>query len=322
MVTVLPPFAGELLDDPAIQNKKIGRDFAAMRGDHLKALSGVEALIRAKAPLLASYDINRAQQPYFHEFTYTECLGSGLLLSPQSTEAAARLLQMALEYSDQGYDAATAIMEQRRERGTLDKYKLGPASDLNLKAVAFLPGSNAFRDMVSPEALSRAMFEDDELVIKPHPMSDSNLIAHLAGTFGHYRVLDPKLSGDACLIAAERVYACTTTEMGLYAVLMGKPIRNVGNFFNEGRGAYSAFYRHLWNKTPDEAKAALTHILNSPLSGFMHKDDPDVANRIEIYFEAAMTLRASLKPVLPYPLPAIPTPPPETKAQLKPGMGR
>ncbi|PIB90985.1 hypothetical protein [Caulobacter sp. FWC2] len=300
MVTVRPPFSGELLGDPAIQNKKIGRDFAAMRGGHLSALSGVEAIIREKAPLLASYDVNRGQQPFFHEFTYTECLGAGLLVSPQSPEASARLVQMALEYSDQGFDAASAVLAQREERGTLDKYKQA-SGELNVKSVAFIPGTNMFHDMVSREALSRAMFEDEELVIKPHPLSDGKLIAELCSIFGHYRVLDPKLSGDACLVSAERVYACTTTEMGLYAVLMGKPIHNVGNFFNEGRGAYSAFYRQLWNKTPDEAKSTLTHILNSPLSGFMHKDDPNVADRVQAYFDAAMSVRASLKPVLPYP---------------------
>lgn len=321
MVTVQPPFAGELLGDPVIQNKKIGKDFAAMRGGHLSELSGIEAVIRDKAPLLASYDINRAQPPFFHEFTYTECLGVGLLVSPQSTEASARLVRMALEYSDQGFDAATAIMEQRQHRGTLDKYKLA-SGDLNVKAVAFIPGSNMFHDMVSREALSRAMFEDDELVIKPHPLTDGKLIGELCSIFGHQRVLDPKLSGDACLVAAERVYACTTTEMGLYAVLMGRPIHNVGNFFSEARGAYSAFYRQLWNKTPDEAKATLTHILNSPLSGFMHKDDPNVADRVQTYFNAAMTLRASLKPVLPYPVSPLQVPPMETKAQLKPGLGR
>lgn len=316
MVTVQPPFAGELLGDPAIQNKKIGKDFAAMRGGHLSALSGVEAVIREKAPLLASYDINRAQPPYFHEFTYTECLGEGLLVSPQSTEASARLVQKALEFSDQGFDAASAVMDQRQQRGTLDKYKLA-SGQLNVKAVAFIPGSNMFHDMVSREALSRAMFEDDELVIKPHPLTDGKLIGELCSIFGHQRILDPKLSGDACLVSAERVYACTTTEMGLYAVLMGKPIHNVGNFFNEGRGAYSAFYRQLWNKTPDEAKATLSHILASPLSGFMHKDDPNVAGRIQTYFDAAMEVRASLKPALPYPQPPVQVSPPD-----KPGTGR
>lgn len=322
MVTALPPFSRELLGDPAIQNKKLGRDFASIRGDHLKDLSGVEAIVRDKAPLLASYDVNRGQSPYFHEFTYTECLGSGLLVSPQSTEASARLVRMALEYSDQGFDAASVIMQQREERGTLDKYKLASGDEVKVKAVAFVPGSNMFHSMVSREALMRAMWEDEELVIKPHPLTTDQLVGELCSIFGHYRVLDPKLSGDACLVAAERVYACTTTEMGLYAVLMGKPIRNVGDFFNEGRGAYSAFYRQLWNKSPEDAKATLTHILASPLSGFMHKDDPNVAERIGIYFDAAMAVRESLKPVLPYPQSQVPAAPVETKAQLRPGTGR
>ncbi len=303
MVTVRPPFSNELLGDRAIQVKKVGGEFAAMRGAHLSALSPVEAVIRAAAPLPASYDVNRTQAPHFIEFTYTECLGSGLLVSPMSVEVSAQLVQKALDCPDQGFDGASAVLEQRQARGSLDKYKLDARDTPDLKAVAFLPGTNIFKDIVSFEALSRAMHEDDELMIKPHPMSDGGLIGHLCSSFGHHRVLDPMVSGDACLMAAERVYAVTTTEMGLYAVLMGKPVSNIGNFWNEGRGAYSAFYRPLWGKSPADAKAILTKALNSPFSGFMHKDDPNLSDRISTYFGAAMALRP--------PKPLIATPPPQ-----------
>lgn len=294
---VPPPFSRELLTSRADQTKKIGAEFAAMRGGHLDALSPVEAAVREAAPLPISYDVNRQQPPFFSEFTYTECLGSGLLVSPQSVEVAACLAQMSLDHPADGFDVAAAVLEQRQQRGTLDKYKLSADDAPKVTAVAFLPGSNIFKDMVSAEALSRAMHEDEGLVIKPHPMSDGGLIGHLCGTFGHHRVLEPTLSGDACLLAADRVYACTTTEMGLYAVLMGKPIRNVGNFFNEGRGAYSALYRLLWGKTPDDAKAVLTRVLNSPLGGFMHKDDPNLSDRIATYFMTAMNVREIHRPM-------------------------
>lgn len=314
MVTVPTPFERELLADRGIQIKKIGPDFAAMRGGHLDALSGVEAVIRTAAPLTASYDINRAHAPYFHEFTYTECLGTGLLVSPMSAEVSARLVQMGLDRPEQGFDSASAVLAQREERGTLDKYKLDTSAAPKVKAVAFLPGSNIFRDMVSFEALSRAMHDDYDLMLKPHPLSDEGLIAHLCQTFGYHRVLAPNVSGDACLMAAERVYAMTTTELGLYAVLMGKPIRNVGNYWNEGRGAYSAFYRLLWGKSPDDAKAILTHALNSPFSGFFHKDDPDLESRAATYFKAAMDFRAMFKPLIATPMPA-PTARPQSEPE-------
>lgn len=311
MVTVPTPFENELLADPGIQNKKIGPQFAAMRGAHLNALSPVEAIVRKAAPLKANYDVNRAHAPYFGEFTYTEFLGSGLLVSPMSAEVSARLAQMALDRPEQGFDAASAVLAQREERGTLDKYKLDASVAPDVKAVAFLPGTNIFKDMVSQEAMTRAMFEDDDLMLKPHPLSDAGLVHHLCQTFGYNRVIAPNVSGDACLMAAERVYAMTTTELGLYAVLKGKPIRNIGNFWNEGRGAYSAFYRLLWGKSTDEAKAILTHVLNSPFSGFMHKDDPDLESRVTTYFKAAMDIRALMKPLIATPMPAPPEPKPQ-----------
>lgn len=300
MVTIPPQFSRERLGDAAVQNHKIGPDFAAMRGGHLAELSPVEAVVRAAAPLPISYDVNRLQQPYFNEFTYTEMLGSGLLVSPMSVEVSARLVQMALDHLDQGFDAATAVLEQVQERGTLDKYKLDASDVPTAKAVAFLPGSNIFHDMVSRENLSRAMWDDDELVIKPHPMTDGKIIGELCSMFGCHRVFEPRISGHACLIAAERVYALSTTEMGLYSVLMGKPIRNIGNFWHEARGAYSAFYRPLWGRSAEDAKAILTKALNSPLGGFMHKDDPGLAERAQTYFKAAMGVREVMKPLMVY----------------------
>ncbi len=306
MVTIPPQFSRERLGDAAAQNHKIGPEFAAMRGGHLSELSPVEAVVRDVSPLPISYDVNRLQQAYFSEFTYTEMLGSGLLVSPMSVEVSARLVQMALDRPDQGFDAAAAVLEQVETRGTLDKYKLDAREVPTAKAVAFLPGSNIFHDMVSREALSRAMWEDDELVIKPHPMTDGKIIGELCGMFGCNRVFEPRVSGHACLMAAERVYALSTTEMGLYAVLMGKPVSNIGNFWNEGRGAYSAFYRPLWGKSPADASAILTHALNSPFSGFMHKDDPDLPARASTYYAAAMDVREVMKPLMVF---TQPTPP-------------
>ncbi|TXI09296.1 MAG: hypothetical protein E6Q76_06055 [Rhizobium sp.] len=295
---VQPPFSHELLTDTRLQAKKIGPMYASMRGEHLQELAAVEALVREAAPLAISYDVHRAQAPYFHEFTYTECLGGGLLVSPQSVEVSARMVQMALDQSDQGFDAAPAILEQRQQRGTLDKYRLNESTSPGPKAVAFIPGSNCFSEMVSREVLARAMADDPGMVIKPHPMSDGELVAGLVRDFGYYRILDPRESGDACLMDAETVYATTTTEMGLYAVLMGKPVHNIGNFFNEGRGTYSAFYRPLWGKTPADAGATLRKALNSPYGGFFHKDDPNLPDRIDRYFKAVMTVREVMKPLI------------------------
>lgn len=306
VVTIPPQFSRERLADAAAQNHKIGPEFAAMRGSHLADLSPVEAVVREAAPLPISYDVNRLQQPYFSEFTYTEMIGAGLLVSPMSVEVSARLVQAALDRPEQGFDAAASVLDRVEAGGSLDKYKLSADEAPKAKAVAFLPGSNIFHDMVSREALSRAMHEDDDLVIKPHPMTDGKIIGELCGMFGCHRVLEPRISGHACLMAAERVYALSTTEMGLYAVLMGKPVTNIGNFWNEGRGAYSAFYRPLWGKSPADAKAILTKALNSPFSGLMHKDDPDLSERASTFFQAAMDIRALMKPLMVFTPPAPP----------------
>lgn len=311
MVTHQPPLSRERLGHKRVQEKKIG-PFADMRGVHLQALTPVETLVRKHAPLPITYDVNRVQQPYFHEYTYTELCGSGLLVSPQSVEVYARQVQKALDRPEQGFDAASAIMAAYEERGTVDKYQLQTRDVGQLESVAFIPGANLFDQMVSREALMRAMHEDDSLMIKCHPLSGPDLVNMLSRMFGPTRILNPMLSGDAVLKAAKRVYCTTTTELGLYATLMGKPIANLGDFFNESRGCYSAFYRVLWGKSPADAREALTKALNSPYGGFMHRADPDLSGRLKTYYAATMEDRALLKPLTVF-TPPPPMPPQEEK---------
>lgn len=293
---VTPPFGAELMTDDDAQAKKIRPEFVKRRGPHLSKLGPLEEMVRRLAPLPPSYDVNRLGPEFFGEFTYTELLGC-LYVQPQSCECAARMVQMAYDRDEQGFDVATAVLARKGTDGTLDKYVLDPAKGA-AKAVAFLPGENMVADAVSKEVLNRAMHQDADLVLKPHPMTDPPLVKKLAQEFGYYRVIDPLESGDAYLHAAERVYCAPTNELGLYAILLGKPVWNIGSFFHEAVAAYTPFYRLLWGREPGEAKDILTHLLNSPFSGVFHPDDPEVEQRMATFFEAAMQVREVFRPLV------------------------
>jgi hypothetical protein len=280
----------KLSDD---QTEKIGTEFNKRRGVHLKKLEPLEELCRLLAPLPMSYDVMRLQPPYFNEFTYSEMLGC-LYVSPQSSEVSARLCVEALDDDYQyDFDVAAALLK----RGAIDKYQLD-ATEPTFERVVFLPGSNMYHDAISKENLHRLMFDSTDVAIKPHPMTNPDHQRYLGIHFGYHRVLDPKSSGLAHLNAAQEVFVAATTEMGLYAVLMEKRVRNITSFNYESRAVFNSFYRLLWNKPLDEAKQILCKLLNSPISGFFHPDDPQLEEKIKRYFETAMQWRDAYRPLV------------------------
>lgn len=284
---------GCLASDRDAQVDAIGEEFFDLRSPHLAELQGLEALVRATAPLPVSYDVGRIQPPHFHEFTYTEGLGC-LMVSPQSREAAARLAAGTARHAR--FSVADAIEARLRSGEPADKYRLDAPLNPAATKIAFIPGSNIFGTMVSRELFTRTLTEDPEIFIKPHPITDERLIRHLGREFGYHRLLDPRSSGVAYLAQAERVYTTTTSELGLFAVLMGVPISNIGNYINESGGIYHHFYRLVFGLEPARAREDLRAALDSETAGLLHPDDPDPERRLRHFFARAMSVREMLKP--------------------------
>jgi hypothetical protein len=275
------------MDDQPHRDKHLG-PFANLRGDHLGNLKPIEDKARELAPLPISYDIARVQPPWFSEFMYSEMLG-GMMVAPQSSEIAARMLQYELDNpTSSTYNVVPEIFNRQK----LDKYKLDDAvSKPNATKIIFPPGSNIVRECLSRDTVSHAMFDDKSIVIKPHPMSLDETLRDFGLAFGYDRVIPPKESGMKYLLNAEEVWVTTATEIGLYAILLGKPIHNATVYAFESRGAYSHFYRFLWKLSIDDRNKTLTQLLNSPYSGFFHPNDPNYEEKMKIYFEKVMELR-------------------------------
>lgn len=284
---------GVRMGDAETNSKKLG-PLAEKRSPHLVRLEALEEIIHELAPLPASYDVGRFQPPYFNEFTYTEMMG-GLIVAPQSCEAYARVVQVAADRGDESdFDPVPAILK----RDHMDKYQLETPTGALPKRVALLPGSNIFGAAVCREALTRQMHEDPDLVIKLHPLTNEGTVRDLGRLFGYHRLVPALQSGWAYLDAAAEVVTTSTSEMGLYAILLDKPVANVTKFAFEARASYGPWYRHLWGRDPATAKASLRHLLRSPYSGFLHPDDPDVRERAKAFFGAAMEVREPFKPLV------------------------
>jgi hypothetical protein len=287
-----------LMSDPNHQKEKI-QDFANRRKKSLsERLGPVEKLIRTYCPLPITYDIGRLQLPYFNEYTYNDSMDA-IYVSPQNTEVASIMSKRALEDEKNiRFDFNNSFDLGKNELNTYDKYNLNKSTiDFN-KKVVFPPGSNLFFKLVSKENLYRLMHEDQEVSIKPHPLSNNDLLRKLGRDFGYHRLIDHNLSGYTILERADYVWGTTASEMPIRAALLGKHVLNIGNFFEEQIGSHMPINRLLWNYSGEEAKVRATRVLSSPLGGFFFPEDPNLEENIKLYFKETMALRDGFKPLL------------------------
>lgn len=288
----------QLMSDLAHQKEKIS-DFANLRKKSLhQRLGPVEALIRKYVQLPVTYDVGRLQQPYFSEYTYNDSLDA-IYLTPQSAEVASIMAQKALD--DEKYprfDFETTFELSKNDHNNYDKYNLDPKTVTFSNKVVFPPGSNLFFKIVSKENLFRLMHEDQDVMIKPHPLSNTDLLRKLGRDFGYHRIMNPNTSGYVVLERAQQVWGTTASEMPIRAALLGKPVYNIGNFFEEQVGSHMPVNRLLWNQSGTEAQTRARRILGSPLSGFFFPDDPRLEENIQIYLRETLAVREHWKPLV------------------------
>lgn len=275
----------------------------------LKAVEPIEEALRRRSPFPISYDVNRSQPWYFSEFAYTEFMG-GIYVYPQNDELACKIMQAAVP----GDLAVEALFREREQReGTLDKYQL-PATDLRPKKIVILPGTNLLTTLVSREALTRCMWEDEEIVIKPHPITHENEIKRLKFEFGAGRVLPAQVSGAAMIRSADVIYTVGSTELAMYGVLHGARVVNIGNVFFERTAAYYPMMRRVQDQPQAVARARLLEMLTAPDTGVLFPEDPAWPEKMDAFFENAMALRQQFKPLV-FNSHTYPTPPAKPKEE-------
>jgi len=283
-----------LMSDLKHQKEKIS-DFAKYRKKSLQErLGNVESLLRKHCPLPLTYDVGRLQLPFFTEYTYNDSMDA-IYISPQSTEIAAIMAELALDDDkNERFDFTVSFEKGKNEKGTFDKYNLNMTiHELPefRKKIVFPPGSNLFHKIVSREALYRLMHEDPQVLIKPHPLSNDDLLRKLGRDFGYHRLIGPIVSGYKLLENADFIWGTTASEMPIRAALLGITSFNIGNFFEEQIGSHMPINRLLWNQRGEEAKLRATRVIGSPLGGFFFPEDPNLEENIKLYFHETLKVR-------------------------------
>jgi hypothetical protein len=84
----------------------------------------------------------------------------------------------------------------------------------------------------------------------------------------------------------------------MYAVLLNKRVKSIGNVFYERTGAYYPIFRNIVNLSPTKAKNNLLKILNSDRSGVVFIEDLQYEKKIDLYFNSTMKMRTKYKPLV------------------------
>ncbi|WP_162166700.1 hypothetical protein [Campylobacter fetus] len=280
----------EKLSDNAAFNERTGNKLKRVNLEHLDRLEG---LIKANSPFGASYDVNRTQGLDFCELSYTEIFKNAIYLTPQNTELAYKMAFLAkISYlGDLEKDKQNLL----NKIAFKDKYKSAELCGNKISSVCFLSGSNALKRTISISELIKWVHYDENMLIKPHPLTDEKDLNELGVLLGKNRVLKPEISAFDLLKNANRIYSTSSSELGLYAALMGKEVVDITNFVNADETAYAPLYRFI-NYPYNKDLSALISVLSSHLSGVFFYDDENLEEKLKEYFKALNELKNINKP--------------------------
>lgn len=276
-------FANERMTDPAVQQKKLG---IATRSKRNGWAESIEELVRAKCPYPCSYDVSQTQSSRFTEYTYTELLGA-MWVATQSQEINCRIMQI------ESQKEATVSLDEIQSL-VQDKYLLNekPHSHSGAREVIFMAGHNML-DVVSVEQVHRLIHENDDVVIKPHPITNEESLAFLGARFGWNRIAPKDASGYKMLMDADVVYTSTASEFAISGTAFGKKVVNVSNWFNEPVGAYWCISRLLFNahkESIEKAQKVLCSLFSNK-TGIITPFMTDVNSAVQDYYDYSLFIK-------------------------------
>lgn len=275
----MKPLNKVLLYKNGDSNNRIGNN---KRNPNINSSEYIEKIIDEECPLSVTCDVVCIHPPYFSEFNYMDNLG-GITLKTLSAEINYRLTEIASK--------TTSSVEFPIDK-VLDKYVL-PISPKTYNKVVSLPGSNSLH--LIDQSKLQSLMQDDEWVIKLHPVTGDDMIRALASIYGYHRLLDAKMSGVELLKGSKEVATLATSELFILARFLDKPVIDLTRFDKYWLAAYSSITRLLTNTSNDIQ--ILNNIFMSEVSGHLRYEYNEVRNRelANNFYSLAMNEREKFK---------------------------
>jgi len=292
-----PRLAENKMSDKFSQRNKIGP--YASRSIRNKWAVDIEESVRSLSPWPITYDVGSIQGANFSEFTYTEFAGGGLWVTTQSREVNCRLIDFASKV-DSGKDGEELF--EKFVSSFSDKYELESLDEkyTDIKHAVFLPGHNLL-DLIDTAALDKLLLEEDDVRVKPHPLTHNDALKMVSSKCGWQKVLPKNISGAKLLDQCETVYSTTASEMIITGAALGKTVYDLSLWSASGAGVYQPFHRIITyiqkREGKEAAKKAIANILACPWSGVVFEFMPDYEERLKLYFDKALEMRELYRPL-------------------------
>lgn len=274
--------SNEWLGDPTTHFMKTGN---ALRSDENDQLADISKLIPKTANgVKVEYDISyESPKDRIHGYKYTDLLTKVVMISPCNSSISIDNMVNAIRKgaTEEGHTVLAKL-----KANLTDKYMLDEESDIPVKDLIILPGTN----LLTKDGGWCDMEKIDQLVadgayVKLHPITAKVWQTMLTKRWG-----DKCIGNDVALYPllknCEKAYFCTSSETGLSATILGKKLGLIDLKERKGRGTFEHVYNALDRcGVKDTLYNKLAALFSHPESGFICVYHDDYQSRIDRYFE-------------------------------------
>ena len=240
----------------------------------------------------SAHDCTAYENIYFKTLSYTT-YANMFMMHPLNFISSFDQVQDARADDVVVHDYMTAIKTAQEKRG--GKYR---AAFLKVKrdmdSVAVLPGSNKFDEHLCTIKLKQLVDENPKLVVKPHPLSDNQLMSRIRELVPAKQLASPMEDLYSLIEQSEIVYSTHISETALTSLALGKEIEPLDKFQMRTLGSFSHVNYVIY--TALDPIKEMNKIFSSPKSGIINLDiDTDWEYKMEQYFKHIMAKRAKEK---------------------------
>ncbi|MGL5690246.1 MAG: hypothetical protein ACRDD8_05425 [Bacteroidales bacterium] len=154
-----------------------------------------------------------------------------------------------------------------------DKYSLLPhLSKKKIDKIVILPGSNIIQQIVDDKKLIRAVAEG--AYVKPHPMTSREDLKYLNELFGS-KCIHHMIGGAQLIKNAKEVYVTGSSELFMYAIMLGKVVHDISKNTYIPKGGYQAIFKIVTAHKHYERPIVLNKILSYKHGGIIFPFDEE-----------------------------------------------
>ena len=264
--------------------------------EHLRPVEKYFLKEVGKIGLEQDYDVVANELPWFRTISYTE-FAHCFIMAPLAPILRDR--QIVEAYNDVGTIGLDYIkyFKDRITSNTSNKYSHLKDTKISPRDHLIVPvGSNKIKETVCMNKILYIIktHGEDEVYLKPHPLTTHQVVGELRDQVGEDVVLDRNIDLYRLMVDAEVVWTSHRSESIVYAISLGKEIGCIDTYHNAHQGSFYYISNGIFESGPrvEDQQKFIQRTFNSYKSGVINPElDDNWKNRIDNYLEYIMNMR-------------------------------